>query len=237
MTRHLTDDVSTLMQVMAWCCQVTNHFLNQILPRSMSSYGVKYKQRSPIALYAYAAIRNTVSLIVQTRGHNIVNTPWFDYKHVASCHNEYVCNRAIFFFNSSVPRKCSSNFKSALSKHILQIKFMGTSCEIDIKWMPQTPLMTSQHWFRQWLGAVRQQASAWANVDPDLCCQMASLVPIELKMFFFLMSFIFIPQDKFHAFISDNNMNFVACEAYFLPVLIQISYWFLSTFSWIHQDN
>ena len=35
--------------------------------------------------------------------------------------------------------------------------------------------MISQHWFRQWLGAVRQQAITWANVDPDLCRQMASL--------------------------------------------------------------
>ena len=36
-------------------------------------------------------------------------------------------------------------------------------------------LMISQHWFRYWLGAVRQQAITWANVDPDLCRRMASL--------------------------------------------------------------
>ena len=29
--------------------------------------------------------------------------------------------------------------------------------------------MISQHWFRWWLGAVRQQAITWVNVDPDLC--------------------------------------------------------------------
>ena len=28
--------------------------------------------------------------------------------------------------------------------------------------------MTRQHWFRQWLDAVSQQAIAWANIDPDL---------------------------------------------------------------------
>ena len=38
-----------------------------------------------------------------------------------------------------------------------------------------TYLKISQHWFRQWLGAVRQQAITWANVDPDLCRHMASL--------------------------------------------------------------
>ena len=34
--------------------------------------------------------------------------------------------------------------------------------------------MISQHWFRKWLGAVRQQAITWANVDPDLCRHTAS---------------------------------------------------------------
>ena len=35
----------------------------------------------------------------------------------------------------------------------------------------KTLLMISQ----QWLGAIGQQAITWANVDPDLCRQMASL--------------------------------------------------------------
>ena len=38
-----------------------------------------------------------------------------------------------------------------------------------------TSLMVSQHWFRWWIGAVRQQAITWANVDPDFCRHMASL--------------------------------------------------------------
>ena len=33
--------------------------------------------------------------------------------------------------------------------------------------------MRSQHWFRSWLGAVRQQAITWANVDLDLCHHIA----------------------------------------------------------------
>ena len=43
-----------------------------------------------------------------------------------------------------------------------------------------TLLMVNQHWFRQWLGAVRQQAISWANVDPDLRHHMASLGHNEL---------------------------------------------------------
>ena len=43
-----------------------------------------------------------------------------------------------------------------------------------------TSLMISQHWFRQWLGAIRQQAITWANDDLDLCRHMASLDSNEL---------------------------------------------------------
>ena len=44
-----------------------------------------------------------------------------------------------------------------------------------------TLLMISQPWFRWWLGAVRKQAITWANVDPDLSRQMASLCLNELN--------------------------------------------------------
>ena len=42
--------------------------------------------------------------------------------------------------------------------------------------------MVSQHWYRKWLGAVRQQAITWANVDPDPCRQMTSLGLSELSI-------------------------------------------------------
>ena len=44
--------------------------------------------------------------------------------------------------------------------------------------------LISQHWFREWLGAVRQQAITWANVEPDLCRHMASLGHNELNKSF-----------------------------------------------------
>ena len=34
----LTEDKSTLVQVMAWCCQATSHYLSQCWPRSVSPY-------------------------------------------------------------------------------------------------------------------------------------------------------------------------------------------------------
>ena len=40
----VTDDQSTLVQVMAWCRQATSHYLNQCWPRSLSPYGVTRPQ-------------------------------------------------------------------------------------------------------------------------------------------------------------------------------------------------
>ena len=39
MPRDLTDYKSTLVQVMAWCCQATRHYLSQCWPCSMASPG------------------------------------------------------------------------------------------------------------------------------------------------------------------------------------------------------
>ena len=40
MPQDLTDDKSTLVQVMAWCCQATSHYLSQCWPKAMSPYGI-----------------------------------------------------------------------------------------------------------------------------------------------------------------------------------------------------
>ena len=40
----LTDDESTFVQVMAWCREVTSHYLSQCWPRSVSPYGVTRPQ-------------------------------------------------------------------------------------------------------------------------------------------------------------------------------------------------
>ena len=44
MPLDLTDDMSTLVQVMAWCRQATSHYLSQCWPRFMSPYGVTRPQ-------------------------------------------------------------------------------------------------------------------------------------------------------------------------------------------------
>ena len=44
MPQDLTDDKSTLVQVIAWCRQATSHYLSQCWPRSMSPNGVTRPQ-------------------------------------------------------------------------------------------------------------------------------------------------------------------------------------------------
>ena len=44
MSLYLTDDKSTLVQVLAWCCQATSYCLSQCWPRSLSPYGVTRPQ-------------------------------------------------------------------------------------------------------------------------------------------------------------------------------------------------
>ena len=50
MPLDLTDDKSTLVQVMAWCCQASSHYLSQYWPRSMSPNGVTRPQWVKISL-------------------------------------------------------------------------------------------------------------------------------------------------------------------------------------------
>ena len=42
--QNSTDDESTLVQVMAWCHQATNHYLSQCWSRTMSPYGITMPQ-------------------------------------------------------------------------------------------------------------------------------------------------------------------------------------------------
>ena len=44
MSLDFTDDQSTLVQVMAWCCQATIHYLNQYWLNSLSACGVTRPQ-------------------------------------------------------------------------------------------------------------------------------------------------------------------------------------------------
>ena len=62
MPLDLTDNKSTLVQVMVWCRQATNPYLSQCWPRFMSPYGVTRHQWVKY-------IRKTLVVAVQCYGH------------------------------------------------------------------------------------------------------------------------------------------------------------------------
>ena len=61
MSFDLTDDKSTLVQVMAWCHQATSHYLSQCWPRSLSPYGVTRPQwvKKGLTHFSSSQRRNT----------------------------------------------------------------------------------------------------------------------------------------------------------------------------------
>ena len=50
-------------------------------------------------------------------------------------------------------RERCNHFTNVISKHMLWMQLMSTSCEIALRWMPKNTFDLSQHWFRLWLGA------------------------------------------------------------------------------------
>ena len=83
--------------------------------------------------------------------------------------------------------KSPMNNKSAFGKWMLY-NFYNIFSDItniltEIHWgvFMRIILVISQLWFRQWLGAVRQQAIAWTNADPDLLHHVHSLASNTLR--------------------------------------------------------
>ena len=76
-----------------------------------------------------------------------------------------------------VPGIYCSNFKCAI---FIYISWIDNFLQAKLLF-GQYHKIPSQHWFRQWLGAVRQQAITCINVYEDRRRQMASLVHNWLK--------------------------------------------------------
>ena len=81
-------------------------------------------------------------------------------------------DRVACVIDSFAPGGFQLNFRLTIFRLILVIDGRGISWDEYYYW---TLPMINQHWFRQWLGSVCQQAITCANVDWDLCRHMASL--------------------------------------------------------------
>ena len=71
MPQDLTDDKSTLVQVMAWCHQATSQYLNPCWPRSPMPYGITRPQWVTIIMILYS---NVVNLFPDSR--TLVSAMW-----------------------------------------------------------------------------------------------------------------------------------------------------------------
>ena len=87
-----------------------------------------------------------------------------------------------------------------------------------------TLLLISQHWFRQWLGAVRQQAITWTSVDQDLQRHMASLGPNELSQWELVIQEIFGDLCANHDGPTQSNDD-TQCRYFTIRTFIKASHW------------
>ena len=95
----------------------------------------------------------------------------------ASLHSTSSLRKPDKTFNSLAPGGFGCNFKNSIFKLVLLIGTFRASFDKNLRWMVQDltddKSTLVQHWWRH-------QAITWANVDPDLCCCMASLSHNEL---------------------------------------------------------
>ena len=72
----LTDDKSTLVQVMAWCHQATSHYLSQCWPRSLSPYGVTRPQWVKTITYGNIHLAQNLFRLWQHQAFTLANVDY-----------------------------------------------------------------------------------------------------------------------------------------------------------------
>ena len=122
------------------------------------------------------------------------------------------------YFNSLAPKRWGCKLKLVILILISSIYILSNSCEIAIRWMSLKLTDDSSTLFQLWLGALRQQAITWINVDPYLYHHMTSLghrVVYTLRSTIYnLLNFIIIYTFQV------NQKQYV----YFIPVVVGIPF-------------
>ena len=91
------------------------------------------------------------------------------------------------YLNSLAPWRYGSNFKSMIFKLITQNSSSATCSEIALRWMPQN-LTKSEHWFREWLGAIKPllttRSHCWSQYWTSYMTQYGITRPQWVKYIF-----------------------------------------------------
>ena len=135
------------------------------------------------------------------------------------------CSYPWHYFNSLTPGDLDATLKLQFS--ILFYWLISLNRLMIILWdeCHRTSPMISQHWSREWLGAVRQQAIPWANVDLVPLCHMASPGQNVLKYSEITMTDIHTcPQHPQH--FSERNRSMTLLVRYFYHYeLMTLGFW------------
>ena len=156
---NLTDDKSTLVQVMAWCRQATSHYLSQCWPRSMSPNGVTRPQwvkcNTMWSCYNVVQYNMTLHMTLQWLGQNI--------------------NKRLTDF---LLDKMAANFADDILKCISMNEKFCVSIQISLKFVPTGPIdnrlvlvqVMASHWPSS-LMHIRSTRGGWVKTHkiPPLC--------------------------------------------------------------------
>ena len=101
------------------------------------------------------------------------------------------------------------------------VKLLSDECHY------RTPKMIGQHSFRWWLGAIRQQAITWANVDPKLWRHMASVGHNELTSQHILGDWFSIGWPRCHIEANTWRQSFCKWQVQFMhfACMEKIKFW------------
>ena len=134
----LTDDKSTLVQVMAWCCQATSHYLSQCWPISMMPYCITRAQWVKCEKHCLFSCKESYRIIIKfqscfTRHKNDLIILHYSKLSLLLlfCFDEYQ-------YLASGHQQPSCLFPSLMSASLLQPRHQGISCQLSwhkpLKW-------------------------------------------------------------------------------------------------------
>ena len=133
-----------------------HHNIDPVRPKKFRSSRVMVNIRLFYACYEQKSIY--FHRLIQWLGYQLLlgTTNKHQTLHNWSCvrHNGLTVRREIWFWTQI------SNFQ-------IKNRYLRGSCTISPRWMTNS-FIINQQWFSKWLGADRQQAIIWVNVDPDI---------------------------------------------------------------------
>ena len=211
-TTYLTDDKSKSVQVMAWCCQATSHYLSQCWPRSMLPYGITRPQWVKLKILLRYFNCKLICCVEKTN----ISLGWFfncinhTYKlselhflHV-SLHHIY-CNQVkIFIGHGCEPVTCCCVLD--MWRMFRYIRTVISSCCGPQPSLINSGLLVSRRWFHVfYCPIIKCNIYEMAPVGQWGLPQEASL--LELLLNYYLMSDSLTYQTVNHLFCSITMFN------------------------------